>query len=262
MNDCTGQSVCGTEKIRGKVPNTCAGQAGVLPTHAFRIVRANANGEEMIAQCCPVPTPGGLPQTLFAEKLCPTASNVSSCGIIVNSACAPCPIYPQRASQLCQIGWFGDALDFCYSDTSGQPLSLAQESVPQLWPPNGRSVTIDLASCLDRVFDGCTPGLTASDVVSSPSFHLDYVGADEAVTADDIHAAGAHAVELRVARDGAQDGRIYHAGASYTDRWGYKATIDCRFGVPHDQGAHAVAQDGWVGPAGDPRNPGSVSWLP
>jgi hypothetical protein len=262
MNDCSQQRRCGTEQIRNAVPTNCGG-SGVLPTYAFRMVRANANGEEMIAQCCPAVSAAGVTsKPWFAEKLCPTASNVSSCGVTVSGACAPCPIYPQRASQLCRIAWFDTALDFCYSDSSDQPLRLAQERVPQLWPPNQRLLTIDLAACLDRVFDGCVPGLTAEQVVSSPSFHLDYIGADEQVTVDDLHAAGPHAIELRVARDGSQDGRTYHAGASYADRWGFKTSFDCRFGVPHDQGTQAVAQDRWVGPAGDSRNPGTVFFLP
>jgi hypothetical protein len=227
------------------------------------MIKANANGEEMNAQCCPPGMPTGVgSRPFFAEKLCPTASDVSSCNVKVTGACAPCPIYPQGASQFCRIGWFGHQLEFCYSDSSTQPLHIAQESVPQLWPPDHRMVTLDLTGCMDHVADACTPGLTAEDVASSPSFHLDSIGADEEVTADDIRPAGPHAIEVRVARSGSSHGRTYHAGASYTDRWGVKTSFECRFGVPHDQGAHAAAEDRWVGPAGDPRNPGTVFLLP
>jgi len=116
---------------------------------------------------------------------------------------------------------------------------------------------------MQRIFDPCNPSLKAAQIAADPSFHIDYVGSDEAADEGDIQPVGPHSISLRIERSGTSlAGHTYHVGSSYTNEVGAKTSFDCRFGVPHDMGEHAVAQDRWTAPAGSPDNPGSVTFYP
>ena len=136
------------------------------------------------------------------------------------------------------------------------PTIIGEAKPPQFWPPNHKYLSVDLQTCMEKITDPCNPNLTAAQIVNDPSFKITYVGSDEpnsiigsGNTTNDIYQTGSHTVKLRPERTGASKawaddfkGRIYHVGIGYTNAGGAATTFDCRYGVPHDQGANAIAQ--------------------
>jgi hypothetical protein len=142
------------------------------------------------------------------------------------------------AQSFCHVAYH-QSLDFCYAASGDKPATTVKQlHVSQFWPPDHRVVQVHLQSCMESVSDPCNPSLTAADIVASPSFHVDYAGADEPADPDDLSVAAPDLVSFVVERDGAGSGRTYHVGASYTNELGVVSRFECSFAVPHDQGAH------------------------
>jgi hypothetical protein len=181
----------------------------------------------------------GLPVPNFAFKVCPLVAGAKpSCGgdPLKNGGCKGCQSYP--AQSFCHVAYHR-SLDSCFAASGDKPATTVEQlQVPQYWPPDHRVEQVKLESCMELVFDPCNPSLTAADIVASPSFQVDYAGADEAFDPADITVTAPDTVSFVVERNGAGSGRTYHVGASYTNELGVLSRFECRFAVPHDQGAH------------------------
>ena len=96
-----------------------------------------------------------------------------------------------------------------------------------IWPPNARMVHV-----ADVVGSDDLSGVTSVEVSGS---------ADEALGVGDIRIVEG-SVDLRAARDGGGDGRVYTLVASVTDRAGNVVTGQAQCVVPHDRGATSPSE--------------------
>jgi dipeptidyl aminopeptidase/acylaminoacyl peptidase len=91
-----------------------------------------------------------------------------------------------------------------------------------LWPPNNKLVTVSLAGAADP--DGDAVTITATGVTS-----------DEPASGQFVLGAAANQVQLRAARDGGGDGRVYTIAFEAGDGRGGRCTGAATVTVPHDR---------------------------
>jgi hypothetical protein len=110
--------------------------------------------------------------------------------------------------------------------------------IASLWPPNHSYQTVSLSDCIEAALDQCDGTAVTSRIVGVTSDEPAGHGkeGDDILIADD----GA-SVQLRAARDGSGDGRVYTIFATAADDDGNATQVTCQVQVPHDQsGAPAV----------------------
>ena len=124
----------------------------------------------------------------------------------------------------------GTAVDSVNIRVNSAPsCSTVAASPAALWPPNGKFTRVTLGGGSDP--DGDTFSIAVTGVQQ-----------DEPVSAGgDASLAGGNAVNLRAARLGNGDGRIYEVAFTITDQHGATCSSSTKVVVPHDQsGAPAI----------------------
>jgi hypothetical protein len=111
----------------------------------------------------------------------------------------------------------------------------------ELWPPNHRMVTFDLACDLDLVDDRGNPldiqveGITQDEPV---------LGKRGPKTAPDAEIVSPTVVRIRAERDGKGNGRVYVIRFTTTDLSGQVGRQQLTVIVPHDQSGRGAVDDG------------------
>jgi len=110
--------------------------------------------------------------------------------------------------------------------------------IASLWPPNHSYHTVSLSDCFAAAVDQCDGTAVTTRIVGVTSDEP----AGHGQKGNDILIANDGAsVQLRAARDGSGDGRVYTIFATAADDDGNATQVTCQVQVPHDQsGAPAV----------------------
>lgn len=129
-------------------------------------------------------------------------------------------------------------------DTTAPTITVAANSVGELWSPNHKYHTVSLADCGIAINDTCDGALT----LASAGAAITCVTSDELEnskgdgnTLNDIIIVDATTIQVRAERDGTGDGRVYKIGFSVKDTAGLVTDGVCSVSVPHDQGKKASA---------------------
>jgi hypothetical protein len=121
-------------------------------------------------------------------------------------------------------------------------ISNAHASVARIWPPNGEMVPVTIQGIVDPEGDPLQVTIYSvwqDEPVSTPG--------DPAPAAPDATGLGTSTVMLRAERLSSGDGRVYTLFYAVTDgRYGHVLSGTVTVGVPHDNGAHAVAIDNHI----------------
>jgi len=138
--------------------------------------------------------------------------------------------FTSYASNLAPIHNFGNDLGDVYVREwpKGSVLTLSEivPSTAQLWPPNGQLVNVRLNY---TVSDGSEPNCTVT-VTSDEPQATSGRGQNAA-----WHVVDAHNLQLRAARAGSDDGRIYTVTVLCVDALGSSISRSTQISVPHDQ---------------------------
>jgi len=113
--------------------------------------------------------------------------------------------------------------------------------IASLWPPNHSSHTVSLSDCIEAAVDQCDGTAVTTRIVGVTSDEPAGHGkkGDDILIADD----GA-SVQLRAARDGSGDGRVYTIFATAADDDGNATQVTCQVQVPHDQSGGPAVDSG------------------
>ena len=107
-------------------------------------------------------------------------------------------------------------------DTTPPDITSVTVSPNTLWPPNNQLVDVTVTA-------------TVTDLVDpAPIVRIYAITCDEAISASDTSITGPLTAELRAARDGSGDGRVYTLHIEAIDASGNRSTATVTVTVPHD----------------------------
>jgi hypothetical protein len=109
-----------------------------------------------------------------------------------------------------------------------------------LWPPDKSLHTINISDLVAGASDNFDPNVNLGSVFIAS------VSSDEgtAASGDVVIAADCKSVQLRQARDGNGDGRVYTITFGARDAAGNTSFVTAQVTVPHDQGGGAAVDSG------------------
>ena len=114
--------------------------------------------------------------------------------------------------------------------------------IASLWPPNHEYRTVSLSDCIQAATDQCDG---SAELKSSIVGVTSDEPASRGRRGDDIVIApDGTSVQLRAARDGSGDGRVYTIFATAADDDGNATQVTCQVQVPHDQSGGPAVDSG------------------
>lgn len=124
------------------------------------------------------------------------------------------------------------------------PPEVETENV-ELWPPNGRQVSMTLSECV-TVTDACDGPIDIDAEGRILSIYSDEPENDngDGNTTGDIQIDGDASFTLRAERRGGSDGRVYGVTFEVYDHAGNRTEATCLIQVPHDQSGDSAVDSG------------------
>jgi hypothetical protein len=114
-------------------------------------------------------------------------------------------------------------------DTEAPTITSLSASPDELWPPNGKLVSVTISASVHDNVDA-TPFVGVFDVT-----------ANETITGADWNVVSPLSVELRAERDPQGSGRVYTIWVEAIDEAGNRSVSSVNVTVPHDQGGNSAA---------------------
>jgi hypothetical protein len=131
-----------------------------------------------------------------------------------------------------------DPIFFKESAQTNQPpnCSCAVSSIPELWPPNHKFVSIKILGVTDP--DGDPVNITINSIRQDEPLK----GGGTGNTCPDATGLGTNTAQVRAERAGTGDGRVYHISFTADDGKGGTCTGEVKVCVPHNKGKTCVDQ--------------------